>query len=65
MGGDDISLFQFANTEYRKSARAIASEEIKTEILEIGINKFARDSGCSQELYQEAGSWISCEAQFL
>ena len=27
--GDDISLFEFASTEYGRSARVIASEEVK------------------------------------
>ena len=43
--GDDISVLEFAATEYGRSVRAIASDEIKAKILEIGINKCARDSG--------------------
>jgi hypothetical protein len=43
--GDDISILEFAATEYGRSARVIASEEIKNKILEIGINKCARESG--------------------
>ena len=43
--GDDISVLEFAATEYGRSARVIASEEIKAKILEIGINKCARESG--------------------
>ena len=44
-GGDDISVVEFAATEYGRSARVTASDEIKVKILEIGINKCARESG--------------------
>jgi hypothetical protein len=43
--GDDVSISEFAGTEYTRSARVIASEEIKNKIMEIGINKCARESG--------------------
>ena len=43
--GDDISILEFAATEYGRSARVIAREEMKNKILEIGINKCARESG--------------------
>jgi hypothetical protein len=43
--GDDISVVEFAATEYGRSSRVSASEEIRTKILEIGINKCARESG--------------------
>jgi hypothetical protein len=43
--GDDISVLEFAATEYGRSTRMIASDEIKAKILEIGINKCARESG--------------------
>jgi len=43
--GDDISVLDFAATEYGRAARVIASEEIKAKIQEIGINKCARESG--------------------
>ncbi len=43
--GDDISVVEFAGTEYGRSSRVIASDEIKTKIQEIGINKCARESG--------------------
>jgi hypothetical protein len=42
--GDDISVLEFAATEYGRSSRVIASDEIKAKILEIGINKCARES---------------------
>lgn len=43
--GDDISVVEFAATEYGRSSRVIASDEIKAKILDIGINKCARESG--------------------
>jgi len=43
--GDEISILEFKTTEYGRSKKVIASEEIATEILEIGINKCARESG--------------------
>ena len=43
--GDDISILEFAATEYGRSARVIASEEIKKKILEIGVNKCLRERG--------------------
>src|SRR5437879_6097279 len=42
--GDDISILEFAATEYGRSARVIVGEEIRNKILEIGINKCARES---------------------
>jgi hypothetical protein len=43
--GDESSVLDFATTEYGRSARVIAGEEIKNKILEIGVNKCARESG--------------------
>ena len=43
--GDDISVLEFNTTEYGRSTKVIASQEIKDKILEIGINKCARESG--------------------
>ena len=43
--GDDISVLEFKTTEYGRSTKVIASEEAKNQILEIGINKCARESG--------------------
>jgi hypothetical protein len=43
--GDEISVLQFKTTEYGRSKKVIADEEIKKQILEIGINKCARESG--------------------
>jgi hypothetical protein len=43
--GDDISVVEFAATEYGRSARVIASDQMKATILEIGMNKGARENG--------------------
>jgi len=43
--GGEISIVEFKITEYGRSKKVIASEEIKRKILEIGINKCARESG--------------------
>ena len=43
--GGDLSIVEFKTTEYGRSQKVIASEEIKNKILEIGINKCARESG--------------------
>jgi len=43
--GDEISILEFRTTEYGRSAKVVASEEIKNKITEIGINKCARESG--------------------
>jgi hypothetical protein len=43
--GDEISILEFKTTEYGRSRKVIATEEIKKKILEIGINKCARESG--------------------
>ena len=65
---------EFAATEYGRSARVIASEEIKIKILEIGINKCARESGFDRKnfirklirgisvkrnSYDEFGRWLN------
>ena len=43
--GDEISVLEFAATEYGRKGRVIATEDVKTAIRSIGINKCARDSG--------------------
>src|SRR6266849_463896 len=43
--GDDISVLEFKATEYGRSTRVVASEEVKNDISKIGINKCARESG--------------------
>jgi hypothetical protein len=43
--GDDISVLEFKTTEYGRSKMVVASEEVKNDIRNIGINKCARESG--------------------
>jgi hypothetical protein len=43
--GDDISVLEFKTTEYGRSKMVVASEEVKKDIKNIGINKCARESG--------------------
>jgi hypothetical protein len=43
--GDDISVLEFKTTEYGRSKKVIASEEVKKNIKSVGINKCARESG--------------------
>jgi len=43
--GDEISILEFAATEYGRKGKVVASEEIKAKISSIGINKCARESG--------------------
>jgi len=43
--GDDISVLEFKTTEYGRSKKVIASEEVRMAIRNIGINKSARESG--------------------
>ncbi|HTU41220.1 MAG TPA: hypothetical protein VMF10_05895 [Candidatus Aquilonibacter sp.] len=43
--GDEISILEFAATEYGRKGKVIASEDVRTAIASIGINKCARESG--------------------
>jgi hypothetical protein len=43
--GDEISVLEFAATEYGRKGKVLASQEVKDEIGRIGINKCARESG--------------------
>lgn len=43
--GDDPSVLEFKSTEYGRTAKVVASEEVKSEIKKIGINRCARESG--------------------
>ena len=40
-----ISVLEFKTTEYGRSKKVVASEEVKKGIQAIGINKCARESG--------------------
>jgi hypothetical protein len=72
--GEDPSVLDFKATEYGRTKRAVASEEVKNEILKIGINKCARESGFDRKnfirklvrnqpvkrtSYEEFVSWLS------
>jgi hypothetical protein len=43
--GEDLSVLEFAATEYGRTGKVLASQEVKDEIGRIGINKCARESG--------------------
>jgi hypothetical protein len=43
--GDEISVLEFAATEYGRKGKVVASEDVKAQIGTIGINKCARESG--------------------
>jgi hypothetical protein len=43
--GDEISVLEFAATEYGRKGKVIASMDVKATISRIGINKCARESG--------------------
>jgi len=43
--GGEISLVEFAATEYGRKGRVVASEDVKNAIRKIGINRCARESG--------------------
>jgi len=43
--GDEIALLDFTATEYGRKEKVVASEDVKTAIQNIGINRCARESG--------------------
>ena len=43
--GEEISLLDFAATEYGRKGKVVANEEVKVAIQNIGINRCARESG--------------------
>ena len=43
--GDEISILESKTTEYGRSQKVTATEDLRKKILEIGINKCARESG--------------------
>ena len=43
--GDEISVLEFAATEYGRKGNLVATEDVKAQIKNIGINKCARESG--------------------
>jgi hypothetical protein len=47
--GDEISVLEFAATEYGRKGKVVATEDVKAQISSIGINKCARESGFDRE----------------
>jgi hypothetical protein len=47
--GDEISVLEFAATEYGRKGRVLASEAVKAEISNIGINRCSRESGLDRK----------------
>jgi hypothetical protein len=45
--GEDLSLVEFMSFEYQESKQVVAGENIKEDILKIGIRKLERDTGVS------------------
>ena len=43
--GEEISVLEFAATEYGRKGKVVATQEVRTAIRKIGINKCARESG--------------------
>jgi len=47
--GEEISVLEFAATEYERKGKVVASDEVKAAILSIGIKKCPRESGCDRK----------------
>jgi predicted transcriptional regulator len=45
--GEDLSLVEFKSFEYQQSKQVVAREDIRKDILKIGIRKVERDTGVS------------------
>jgi hypothetical protein len=45
--GEDLSLVEFKSFEYQQSKQVVAGEDIKEDILKIGIRSLERDTGVS------------------
>ncbi len=45
--GEDLSLVEFTSCEYQQSKQVVASDEIKQQILQVGIRKLERATGVS------------------
>ena len=51
--GEDLSLVEFKTVEYEGSKQIVASDEIKQQILEIGIRKLGRDTRVSHNTLEK------------
>jgi hypothetical protein len=73
--GDEISILEFKTSEYGRSRKVIANDEIKNKIMEIGMNRCARESGFDRKnfirklirgipvkrnSYNEFVRWLQC-----
>ena len=45
--GEDLSLVEFRSFEYQQSKTVVAGDDIKNDILKIGIRRVERDTGVS------------------
>jgi hypothetical protein len=50
--GEDLSLVEFKSFEYQQSKQVVAGEDIKQNILKVGIRKLERDTGVSVSFRQ-------------
>lgn len=51
--GEDLSLVEFKSLEYQQSKQVVASDEIKQQILKIGIRKTERTTGMSHHTLEK------------
>jgi hypothetical protein len=73
--GDEISVLEFTTTEYGRTTKVVASEDVKNDIVKIGINRCARESGFDRKnfirkltrdipvkrnSYNEFVHWLQC-----
>jgi hypothetical protein len=45
--GEDLSLVEFKSFEYQQSKQVVAGEDLKCDILRVGIRRVERDTGVS------------------
>ena len=51
--GEDLSLVEFKAFEYQQSKQVVAGEDIKADILKIGIRKLERETGVSHHTLEK------------
>jgi Cro/C1-type helix-turn-helix DNA-binding protein len=51
--GEDLSLVEFQAFEYQQSRRVIAGDDIKNDILRVGIRRLERDTGVSHHTLEK------------
>jgi hypothetical protein len=47
----EISAVEFETTEYGRKSKVLASEDVRATISNIGINKYARESGFDRKSF--------------